>query len=74
VNAALAEAPDDRRVINLLAGAESIRRCGDVPDNWQKILVALVGASWTATLPPAARNFVSPRWKHIELVAIELLF
>ena len=39
--AALAEPPDDKRVINLLVGAEACRRSGALSDDWQAMLVAI---------------------------------
>jgi hypothetical protein len=74
VSAALAEPPDDKRVINLLVGAEACQRAGELCADWEAMLVALVGEPWKETLPPTARMFVAQRWKQIELVAAELLF
>jgi hypothetical protein len=74
ISGALAEPPDDRRVTNLLVGAESRRRSGGLSDDWRAIFVALVGAPWKPTLPPAARMFVSQRWPCMQRVAAELIY
>jgi hypothetical protein len=73
VSAALV-APPDRRVINLLVGAEACRRCGELPADWLATLTALVGAPWKETLPPTARLFVDPRRTEIQRMVAELLY
>jgi hypothetical protein len=71
----LADAPDDRRVINLLVGAEACRLSDVLSDDWQAMLVALVGAPPKPTLPPTARIFCGPTLAaHTARVAGELLY
>jgi hypothetical protein len=74
IHAALAEPPDDRRVTNLLVGAEACRRCGALSDDWQATLAALVGEPWPDRLFAGACVFVGQRWPHIQRVAGELLY
>jgi hypothetical protein len=68
------EPPDDKRVTELLIGAESARYAGELSDNWMCILTDLVGTPWKEHLFPRAREAVRQRFNRVELVAAELLF